>query len=179
LPKTKVYLLPFFLLRKLRVPRRQRWGLFGIFALGAFTIGTSIARTIALAGIPNVVQVKIWTLFEGGVGIIVACSPALKAFFKRHGERIKDTAPKGSQISLHSHLASTPDRHKQDISEADDMGDGKISVNESDIFPPVDQFVDKGQETMKPANFHNNMQESYELLTVEEERNRISMRQNS
>jgi hypothetical protein len=39
-----VFILPFFLLPHIQLPRPQKWGLVGVFSLGLITIATSVSR---------------------------------------------------------------------------------------------------------------------------------------
>jgi hypothetical protein len=84
---TKVFVLPFFLLKQLqRLSRRQIWGLSFIFSLGGITVGTSIGRTLAIAFMADIVHVGVWSVLEVGVGIIVACCPALRVLLRQAGD---------------------------------------------------------------------------------------------
>jgi hypothetical protein len=81
----KVFILPFFLVRTLRISRRQYWGLVSIFGLGGIAIVISISRVIALAFSATTTQVAVWTALECAMAIIVACCPALRLLFRRSG----------------------------------------------------------------------------------------------
>ena len=80
-----VFILPFFLVRNLRISRRRFWGLVSIFSLGGIAIVISIARVIALAFSATTTQVAVWTALECSMAIIVACCPALRLLFRRSG----------------------------------------------------------------------------------------------
>ena len=82
-----VLILPFFLLRKLQISRRQLWGLVSLFGLGGIGILMSAARIVALAFSATTTQVAIWTALECSIGIIVACCPALRLLFRRPEDR--------------------------------------------------------------------------------------------
>jgi hypothetical protein len=80
-----VFTLPFFLIRKLHIPKRQRLGLVAIFSLGAIAILMSIARIVALALSATTSQVAVWTALESAMAIIVSCCPALRPLLRRTG----------------------------------------------------------------------------------------------
>jgi hypothetical protein len=93
---TEVFVLPFFLLKQLRrLSRRQIWGLSFIFSLGGITVLTSIARTLAIAFMADIVHVGVWSVLEVGVGIIVACCPALRVLLRQAGDTVVPVSPRG------------------------------------------------------------------------------------
>jgi hypothetical protein len=49
-------------------------------------VGTSIARTLAIAFMADIVHVGVWSVLEVGVGIIVACCPALRVLLRQAGD---------------------------------------------------------------------------------------------
>lgn len=93
-----VFILPFFLLRYIRISSPQFWGLISIFGLGALAILMSIARIIALAVSATTTQVAVWTALECSIGIIVACCPALRVLLRRPGESVQESM--GSQAEV-------------------------------------------------------------------------------
>jgi hypothetical protein len=93
---TEVFILPFFLLKQLqRLSRRQIWGLSFIFGLGGITVCTSIARTLAIAFMADIVHVGVWSVLEVGVGIVVACCPALRVLLRQAGDTVVPVSPRG------------------------------------------------------------------------------------
>jgi hypothetical protein len=85
--------LPFVILHyyTLDVPRAQRIGLNIIFALGLLVAGAGIGRTYYLIKLGNTYDTSwtgfdllIWTIIELQLGIICACAPSLRAFFRRY-----------------------------------------------------------------------------------------------
>lgn len=78
-----VFILPFFLIRKLQISTQQRWRLVGLFSLGGIAILCSISRLIALAVSAGTAQVAVWTALECSTAIVVACCPALRPLLRR------------------------------------------------------------------------------------------------
>jgi hypothetical protein len=85
--------LPFVILHyyTLDVPRAQRIGLNIIFGLGLLVAGAGIGRTYYLIKLGNTYdtswtgfELLIWTIIELQLGIICACAPSLRAFFRRY-----------------------------------------------------------------------------------------------
>ncbi|KAI9753570.1 MAG: hypothetical protein M4579_005087 [Chaenotheca gracillima] len=81
-----IFALPIREVFKLKLAPREKMGLIGVFALGAFVCVTSIIRTTAVA---NSIETKAditynfmsrssWTLVEANTGIICACLPVLR-----------------------------------------------------------------------------------------------------
>jgi hypothetical protein len=78
-----VFILPFFLIRNLNIPRQQWWRLVYIFSLGGISILMSITRVIALAASAETGQVAVWTALECSTAIMVACCPVLRPLLNR------------------------------------------------------------------------------------------------
>ena len=91
--------LPFIILHyyTLDVPRAQKIGLNIIFALGLLVAGAGVGRTYYLIKLGNTYDTSwtgfdllVWTVVEMQLGIICACAPSLRAFFRRYlSERIR------------------------------------------------------------------------------------------
>lgn len=91
--------LPFVILHyyTLDVPRNQRIGLNIIFALGLLVAGAGIGRTYYLIKLGRTYDTSwtgfdllVWTIIELQLGIICACAPSLRAFFRRYlSERLR------------------------------------------------------------------------------------------
>ncbi|KAK3314843.1 hypothetical protein B0H66DRAFT_563779 [Apodospora peruviana] len=78
-----IFLMPIPALSKLKIDKRTRIGLIGVFTLGLFVVFTSFMRWIALIGAPdgafnsNQVQVGVWTYYEMSIGIACGSLPFL------------------------------------------------------------------------------------------------------
>lgn len=91
--------LPFIILHyyTLDVPRAQKIGLNIIFALGLLVAGAGVGRTYYLIKLGNTYDTSwtgfdllVWTIVEMQLGIICACAPSMRAFFRRYlSERIR------------------------------------------------------------------------------------------
>ncbi|THW17903.1 integral membrane protein [Aureobasidium pullulans] len=89
------YILPFHLVRKLQIPRRQKIGLGVMLGLGLFTCMSSIIR---ITYIPNMLFSKdqtwtisgpmYWSVIETNVGILTASMPAFKAIAKKYAPKL-------------------------------------------------------------------------------------------
>lgn len=84
-------LLPVLLIFNLNLPRRQKFALYGLFALGFLAVAAGIVRTVLLYILLNVDydfswmlwESWIWAVVELYVAIFAASAPALKPFFRR------------------------------------------------------------------------------------------------
>lgn len=85
--------LPFVILHyyTLDVPRKQKIGLNIIFTLGLLVAGAGIGRTYYLIKLGKTYDTSwtgfdllVWTIIELQLGIICACAPSLRAFFRRY-----------------------------------------------------------------------------------------------
>lgn len=91
--------LPFVILHyyTLDVPRAQRIGLNIIFALGVLVAGAGVGRTCYLIKLGKTYDTSwtgfnllVWTIIEMQLGIICACAPSMRAFFRRYlSDRIR------------------------------------------------------------------------------------------
>ncbi|KAI4728454.1 integral membrane protein [Aureobasidium sp. EXF-10728] len=89
------YILPFHLVRKLQIPRRQKIGLGVMLGLGLFTCMSSIIR---ITYIPSMLFSKdptwtisgpmYWSVIETNVGILTASMPAFKAIAKKFAPKL-------------------------------------------------------------------------------------------
>ncbi|KAF4966332.1 hypothetical protein FSARC_5960 [Fusarium sarcochroum] len=83
-----IILLPIPAITRLKLPRRQKWYLFGVFALGTFTVVISFIRIAFLNDSTDFtwVQVKstLWSMVEITSAIICACLPTLRPFVRHY-----------------------------------------------------------------------------------------------
>ncbi|KAK5065307.1 hypothetical protein LTR84_001145 [Exophiala bonariae] len=85
-------LLPVFLVYYLDLPRRQKFALYGLFALGFLSVAAGTVRTVLLYKMLNtdfdftriLWETWIWGVVELYVAIWAASAPALKPFFKKY-----------------------------------------------------------------------------------------------
>ncbi|KAL1862400.1 hypothetical protein Plec18167_005795 [Paecilomyces lecythidis] len=85
-----ILILPMPVLKSLQLPRRQKWALMGVFALGSFVTVTSILRLQSLYVISKSkdqtydnVGAATWSAVECNVAIICASLPSLRPFISR------------------------------------------------------------------------------------------------
>ncbi|PGG99107.1 hypothetical protein GX51_06447 [Blastomyces parvus] len=78
-------LLPMPVIHRLRLPRRQKYALMGIFALGIFVCVISVIRMTTIIGgstavdrSVDTVSALLWALVEANMSIICACLPMLR-----------------------------------------------------------------------------------------------------
>ncbi|KAG0643980.1 hypothetical protein HOY80DRAFT_1031495 [Tuber brumale] len=98
-----ITVLPFPILTKLELPRRQKFGLCAIFGLGGFVCAISIARVIELPHLSDskdltwdIASAMIWLYVEVTFIIVAACGPSLKPFFRRYIPAILGSITRGS-----------------------------------------------------------------------------------
>ncbi|RDW59042.1 hypothetical protein BP5796_11966 [Coleophoma crateriformis] len=96
-----IFLLPFPLLRELKLKPRQIIGLAVTFALGAITMAISIARFISVQASSLYNTLYVWSMAEMAVAIIVVSLPALSSLLNRRGQ-----ASTTQSYKLNSHYAS-------------------------------------------------------------------------
>ncbi|KAL4909009.1 hypothetical protein BDW74DRAFT_76273 [Aspergillus multicolor] len=91
-------LFPMPVLKNLQLPRRQRFALMAVFALGAFVLVTSILRLQSLLDISDStdptydnVGAATWSAVECNTAIICACLPATRAFISKLIPRLFST----------------------------------------------------------------------------------------
>ncbi|EOD45288.1 Integral membrane protein [Neofusicoccum parvum] len=92
--------LPMPVIRGLNVPKKQKFALMGIFALGAFGCVTSILRLRSLYAVADStdtsydnVDAAVWSNVEINVAIMCASLPTFKALVKRLFPHVLSTDP--------------------------------------------------------------------------------------
>ncbi|KXX78204.1 hypothetical protein MMYC01_205061 [Madurella mycetomatis] len=98
-----IYLMPIQPLTKLRVDRKTKFGLIGLFTLGLLAVIASILRWVALISANSItalnssqVQVGVWTYLEMSLGIVCGNLPFLAPMFGCVGPRKRSYYPKPS-----------------------------------------------------------------------------------
>ncbi|CAI7644391.1 unnamed protein product [Penicillium glandicola] len=105
-----ILIYPMPVLKSLQLPKRQKYALMAVFALGGFVLITSVLRLKSIFVISNSddptydnVGAAAWSAVECNVAIICACLPGTRAFLSKllphifstrsNGYRSKTTAP--------------------------------------------------------------------------------------
>ena len=114
-----------------------------MFSLGGVTIITSVARTVAVAVIANTTQVVVWSVLETGVGIIVACCPALRVLLRKAGDSLSTQRSRsGHELHVSRTMLNTPP---------------KRDTRDMEVLPDTDEFplvkVTNGKEIIKKIDF--------------------------
>ncbi|KAN0108669.1 hypothetical protein V8E51_008411 [Hyaloscypha variabilis] len=86
-----IFALPFFLIHDLKLQKRQKYTIYGIFLLGAITIAIGVARCISLNISPLNTPIYIWAAAEYCGSMIVVCLPSLKPLLKSLGISISSS----------------------------------------------------------------------------------------
>ncbi|KAK1764388.1 hypothetical protein QBC33DRAFT_594971 [Phialemonium atrogriseum] len=96
-----IVLLPLPVLLRLRLPRRQKYALVGVFTLGFFVCIVSVLRLLTLIRVettPNIdasydAELLYWSAVEVNAAISCACVMTLKPLVARMFPRLLSTAP--------------------------------------------------------------------------------------
>ncbi|GAB1316449.1 hypothetical protein MFIFM68171_06659 [Madurella fahalii] len=95
-----IYLMPILPLTKLRIDKKTKLGLIGLFTLGLFTVIASILRWVAIINSHSVtalnssqVQVGIWTYLEMSLGVVCGNLPFLAPMLGCVGPRKRSYYP--------------------------------------------------------------------------------------
>ncbi|KAG0634514.1 hypothetical protein HOY80DRAFT_1140618 [Tuber brumale] len=85
-----VWLLPLKMIWHVQLPRRQKNGLIGIFALGALGVLAGIFRLFSIKKFVashdrsfDGVDISIWSIVEATISIVCGSAPAIKPFFSK------------------------------------------------------------------------------------------------
>ncbi|KAK3109907.1 hypothetical protein LTR53_016352 [Teratosphaeriaceae sp. CCFEE 6253] len=105
-------LLPLPVFKQLELPRRQKYALMTVFALGGFTCVVSILRLQSLYVISKATDVSwnnplaaIWSSVEINTGILCSCLPTLKACVSRFWPRLFTTKHSRSRTTARQSAA--------------------------------------------------------------------------
>jgi hypothetical protein len=93
-----LYIMPIPVLNSLQLPRRQKYGLMLVFAVGLFVVITSILRLHSLYVVSVATDITwdnvgaaTWSSIELNIGIICACLPTLRPLLIRVFPRLIDS----------------------------------------------------------------------------------------
>ncbi|CAM1501952.1 Fc.00g039360.m01.CDS01 [Cosmosporella sp. VM-42] len=99
-----LFALPIPMVIKLQIPRRQKFGLLGIFAIGSLTVVTSIVRVSILPELltnPDASWVvswaSVWIIVESNLLVICAALPTLRKFFRHVAPKLIGESRYGSK----------------------------------------------------------------------------------
>ncbi|WQF84422.1 hypothetical protein CDEST_09436 [Colletotrichum destructivum] len=101
-----LFALPIPIVVKLQIPRRQKIGLFFIFAVGSLTVVTSIIRVSLLPAMLTstdqswvISWASLWIIVEANLIVICAALPTLRKFFRHVAPKIigESTYGKGTK----------------------------------------------------------------------------------
>ncbi|KAK1622227.1 integral membrane protein [Colletotrichum phormii] len=102
-----LFALPLPIVVKLQIPRRQKIGLFFIFAVGSLTVVTSIVRVSLLPAMLTSMDqswviswASLWIIVEANLVVICASLPTLRKFFRHVAPKIigESTYGKGKTV---------------------------------------------------------------------------------
>ncbi|KAK1689650.1 integral membrane protein [Colletotrichum godetiae] len=102
-----LFALPLPIVVKLQIPRRQKIGLFFIFAVGSLTVVTSIVRVSLLPAMLTsmdqswvIAWASLWIIVEANLVVICASLPTLRKFFRHVAPKIigESTYGKGKTV---------------------------------------------------------------------------------
>ncbi|GFF22535.1 hypothetical protein IFM61606_04101 [Aspergillus udagawae] len=144
-----ILVFPMPVLKNLQLPKRQRYALMTVFALGSFVLITSILRLKSLMVISDSSDptydnpgAAMWSAIECNVAIICACLPGIRAFISkllprflssyktRSNTRTRTQRSRVTQFSnFHASVAGRqPNFHLQSVSHGPEGGgDDKAS----------------------------------------------------
>ncbi|OHE98498.1 integral membrane protein [Colletotrichum orchidophilum] len=101
-----LFALPIPIVVKLQIPRRQKIGLFFIFAVGSLTVVTSIVRVSLLPAMLTTLDqswviawASLWIIVEANLVVICAALPTIRKFFRHVAPKIigESTYGKGTK----------------------------------------------------------------------------------
>ncbi|KAF9738543.1 archaeal flagellin n-terminal-like domain-containing protein [Paraphaeosphaeria minitans] len=102
-----VFTLPFPLLYKLQLGRRQIWGLVITFGLGVITVSVSVVRFATIEVIHAWTNVYVLSMAEMAVSIMVVALPSMRSFLRR-GSLFSSKKTYGSSTSRTGYGVQTP-----------------------------------------------------------------------
>ncbi|KAF9873915.1 integral membrane protein [Colletotrichum karsti] len=131
-----LFALPLPIVVKLQIPRRQKIGLFFIFAVGSLTVVTSIVRVSLLPAMLTsldqswaISYASLWIIIEANLLIICAALPTLRRFLRHvapkiigestYGKGTKKTDPGSKHLSRMTIGGTKGTRNRNEYSEFD------------------------------------------------------------
>ncbi|KAK8869403.1 hypothetical protein PGQ11_007981 [Apiospora arundinis] len=99
-----LFILPFPLLHRLSLSRREKNGLIGIFALGAVTIGVSSGRFATMIMKGNDISLFVWGTAEFSVSTMIVAATALRPLVRKGWQATTSTSRRsGSGLGKRRH----------------------------------------------------------------------------
>ncbi|KAF2666398.1 hypothetical protein BT63DRAFT_57742 [Microthyrium microscopicum] len=152
-------MLPAVLLLRIRINKRQRWGLIAVFSVGYCVVAAGCVRTYYLSIAEEPIADKSWTLFqvwaaslvECNVAIICACAPSLKSVT---GRFFRDLSSKGGSNSKGS--SETPSTSTYN---SDEPLKKKVEVSYNSKVPSQSQVSKRGIRNWHFGSKRDNVQD--------------------
>jgi len=145
-----VWMLPMPVIGKLRLGRRQMWGVVAVFALGGIVCAVSVVRLVLVKVLEGInmtrsgVAAVTWSAVEANVGIICASLMALKPLVMRiFPKLLADTKPPRHAMSLPKiHQTIDKDGQSEDSWDSEtntcyqsDKGQSEVTCKATDAGP--------------------------------------------
>ncbi|KAI3584168.1 hypothetical protein IWW34DRAFT_828242 [Fusarium oxysporum f. sp. albedinis] len=114
-----IYVLPFMILRNLRMDKLVRFGVYCTFGLGAINIIFCLVRFLVVEASTDIdsgkmvplTLLELWSSTDCNISVIIACMPALRPYLRlihaRYGRTISSgptSSPRGPRIVPRAHL---------------------------------------------------------------------------
>jgi len=139
-----IFILPIPIIAPLKLPRRQKIAVVGIFAVGVFTVFVSIIRLVMLVqekGTPdpdftyNGTTLTYWTVIEVNTAIVVACIMTLKPLVSKVFPGLLDSRGPSTETSITSSdppltIGSKPSRNPLSPARPDSWMEHEIHLGD-------------------------------------------------
>ncbi|KAH7227216.1 uncharacterized protein BKA55DRAFT_584297 [Fusarium redolens] len=114
-----IFVLPFMILRNLRMDKLVRFGVYCTFGLGAINIIFCLVRFLVVEASTDIdngkmvplTLLELWSSTDCNISVIIACMPALRPYLRlihaRYGRTISSgptSSPRGPRIVPRAHL---------------------------------------------------------------------------
>ncbi|KAI8649850.1 hypothetical protein NCS56_01435800 [Fusarium sp. Ph1] len=86
----QLFLLPFSIFHDLKMNRRTKNGVYGVFLIGLIDLIFSLTRFLNVQlgdrnGFRSITMIELWSALDAYIGLIVACLPSLRPLLRRNG----------------------------------------------------------------------------------------------
>ncbi|EEU37634.1 uncharacterized protein NECHADRAFT_26462, partial [Fusarium vanettenii 77-13-4] len=84
----QLFLLPFSIFHDLKMNRRTKNGVYGVFLIGLIDLIFSLTRFLNVQlgdrnGFRSITMIELWSALDAYIGLIVACLPSLRPLLRR------------------------------------------------------------------------------------------------
>ncbi|KAJ5106336.1 hypothetical protein N7456_003011 [Penicillium angulare] len=144
--------LPIFQVMRLKMPKKQKWGVISVFLLGGLVVIASIIRAIYSYRNEQMITCTV-SMIETAIAIIASCLPVLRTLvFGSHSRTGTYSGPRGYELS-HSggHTGTETGKHNASVSVSATRSGVDRSADDLSFHDSEDGLVNDPASVSRPG----------------------------